>query len=149
VTHKSTNKKSRRGMSAHVAARLALRFAIHHAIADVVENEGPDYAREEYATARQWIEAAVRRERDAPVRDIKHLRDTVAKAVPQSHRDKALNALAHLEDALDENRMVAQDITYFIGVAVGQALRGSDSWDVVSLRDAFPSWWLRRRRKRR
>jgi hypothetical protein len=77
-------------------------------------------------------------QRDVPVPDIAHLRDMLVKAVPPSHRDEVVDALRNPEDAQGAEEMIERDINYFIGVVVGQALRGDESWDFVSFGDSVP-----------
>jgi hypothetical protein len=149
VTRAVANKNGRRKMTAHLAARSALRIAIRCAIADLIENEGPDYARETYAAARRKLKAIIRRRRHAPVQDIAKLREALLKKVPESHRDGTAAALADLEDALGSETMVERDVSYLIGVAVGQEVRGHEGWELFSVGDSVVESPRSQRRRRR
>jgi hypothetical protein len=73
----------------------------------------------------------------------------LVKEVPPSHRDEVVDALRNLEDAQGAEEMIERDINYFIGVVVGQALRGDESWDFVSFGDSVPLPRQGRRQKHR
>lgn len=125
-------------MTTRQAARVAVRIAIRRALAELIEDSGPDDSRK-YAAARRRLEAAVRRHRNAPVRDFVQLTNAVLTAAPESHRDQVAAALRHRDDAETAELMVEQDIGFAIGVAVGQAFRDDVGWDLISLFDSIPS----------
>lgn len=144
------NRHGRRKMTAHLAARSALRIAMRCAVADLIENEGPDYARETYATARRKLKAVIRRRRREPAQDIAKLREAVLKEVPEPRREAVANALGTLEDAIDCECMIERDLSYLIGLALGQEVRGHEGWELFSVGDhVVPSPPPRRRQKRR
>jgi hypothetical protein len=134
------------GTARHAAARATVEIVIQHALVELLEETGPVHNRL-YVAARGRLEETVRRRRQAPVRDLAQLMDSVVAAAPESHRNQVALALTDLSDAETAEAAIGEEIGFALGLAFGQVVRDVPAWDLNWVLDGVPSSGQSRRRR--